>query len=267
MNKRIVIDNQEFELVPVVPVVNYKIGDWVLFNNGGTNPVVRKIVSDDAYRESKGGGKSLDEKYKEWMTEGASKQYKKDIVRKASSADIANHLIKMARAKGFVAGINIRGVDKTVFHKAVQGDLDYYYESDELAMSGMIIYKDGEWAEIQEEPKFSFGGYPIKFDVIIIHAGKKDVTKETTGTASELADILTNFFRPMPFGSVKVKYWTLKQCGNTNTIPTFHADNNDEYIDSITIGCLTGKYSELVEIYEHSQEILKNWKPAKGFDK
>lgn len=270
MSKTITIDNQEYELVPIA---KYKAGDWILFNNGGTKPVVRKIVEDDAYAESKGGGHSLDDKYKEWMTENAAKSYVKDIVGKAYFGEIRDHLRLMAKEKGIVKGVKARGVTKTVFHTLVQDDVDYYYDSDEFAMSGMIIYAKGIWAEIEKAPQFTFGGVPVEFDVKASHAPKGIEViikcKGVTGNATELAEILTHFFRPMSFGGVLVKKWTLKGEGYDTTIgiPSFYAGDSSAWVENITIGCLTGKYSELVAIYKQSQEILKNWKPAKGFDK
>ena len=40
-------------------------------------------------------------------------------------------------------------------------------------------------------------------------------------------------------------------------IPTWDANSDKSKVDEITIGCLTGKYSELVAIFEECQRLLK----------
>ena len=47
--KTIIIDNQEYELTPIN---KYKVGDWVIFNNGSIKPVIRKIVSEEEYNRA-----------------------------------------------------------------------------------------------------------------------------------------------------------------------------------------------------------------------
>lgn len=270
MNKTIIIDNEEFELVPVN---KYKVNDWIIYIDR-----VRKIVSSADYADSNGGSTSLNEKYGDWMTVDAAKQYKKDIKGKATAAEIKEHLVSLAIKKGLVKGAAIRSIYRSKYEEAPTDIYEYDSKNDELILTNnlsypMIIYSCGVWAEVMEQPKFTFGGYPVTFDVINTFSGKgnKEVTitcKGQTGKSGELANIITHFFRPMVFGSVYVKGWTMKDEYDTKVnIPSFYASEDRRYVDTVTIGCLTGKYSELVEIYKHSQEILKNWKPAKGFDK
>ncbi len=265
--KTITIDDQKYELVPIP---KYKPKDWIIFELHNGEREVRRIATDKEYDTSINSSKELDSKYYTWMTKSASEQYGTQIKRRASQKEIEEHLIKVARSKGFKADIRLKGIGKDDFHKAVQNTIDYFIDDDLLSMSGMIIYKDGEWAEIEKEPIFTFGGYPVEFDVKASHAPKGiEVTikcKGVTGNATEIANILTHFFRPMPFGSVVVTTWVLKG-GSSKIIPAFEANENATYVDTITIGCLTGKYTELEVIYNKSQDILKNWKPAKNFDK
>ena len=264
--KTIIIDNQEYELTPIN---KYKAGDWVIFNNGGIKTVIRKIVSEEEYKSIKNNVHNiLASKYVEWMSFNASTYFIKDIERKATKNEIKNHLADMARQKGLIKGTKVKrlgNLDDTTFVTIVQEDDDYYFEQDEYCKSGIILYSKGEWVTKIEEPKFSFGEHECTFKVV--SSGEKynfktiEVNcKGETGTHHEIENILTHYFRPVPFGKVLVKKWTPKNIMYINThlgIQTHGCNEDLKYIDTITIGCLTGTYKELNDIFNHCQKLLK----------
>jgi hypothetical protein len=260
MNKKIIIEGEEFELVPTKV---YKPGVWIVFNNRG-NLEIRNIISSEELKELK--HKEADDKYGSWMSEEAAKQYKDGIERKATPEEIYLYLKVLAQKKGLVKDASIRGIYKTKYHKATDDQYSYHPLTDELSMSGMVLYSQGFWADIEPEPVFTFGGLPVSFHMVDTFKGSGDkevviTCKGHIGKASELANILTHFFRPMPFGSVEVKAWTLKgqnshMCPDgTFKIPSFDANNNAAFVDDITIGCHTGKFSELEAIYKHAKPL------------
>lgn len=264
--KTIIIDNQEYQLIPID---KYKIGDWVIFQNGSIKPVIRKIISIEEYNSIKNDvNGTLVSKYGEWMTFNASIQFIKNIVRKATHVEIHKHLEEMARQKGLVKGTKVKRLsvlDNTTFVTIVQEDDDYYFEQDEYCKSGIILYSKGEWVSKIEEPKFTFGGNECTFKVI--SSGNKYNFKTVeinckgeTGTHHEIANILTHYFRPVPFGKVLVKKWIPKNIMYINShlgIQTHDANDDLKNIESITIGCLTGTYKELNDIYNHCLKLLK----------
>lgn len=262
MNKTIIIDNQEYELIPKI---NYKVGDWVIYSEKN---LVRKIVTNEAFSTKNGGSDLLNDSYKEWMTEGAAIEWKKEIKRKATESEIKQHLANFAKEKGLIKGAKVRrlaNLDNTTFVTIVQEDDDYYLEQDEYCKSGIILYSNGKWVEKIEEPKFTFGGYEVTFKVI--SSGEKYNFKTVeinckgeTGTHHQLGNILTHYFRPMPFGKVFVKRWLPKKATYIDIhlgIITHNANDDLANIESITIGCLTGTYKELKDIFEHCQTLLK----------
>lgn len=242
MNKTIIIDNQEYELIPKN---SYKVGDWVIYSEKN---IVRRIVEDDAYSDKNGGSDRLNRSFGEWMTEGAAKEWRKEIKRKATEYEIKTHLAKMAKEKGLIKGAKVKRLsvlDNSTFVTIVQEDDDYYLEQDEYCKSGIILYSKGQWVTKIEEPVFTFGGHGVSFKRVEV--GNKynfrtiEVTcKGETGTNSQISCILTHYFRPIQFGNVSVKSYSDKS-----------------RIDEVTIGCLTGKYSELVAIFDECQRLLK----------
>ena len=278
MNK-ITINNQDFvetnEIYPISdglyyknkwykPVKKYKIGDWVIFNLG-TGDVVRKIISNEEY-DIKNSSK-LNSDYREWMTERAADSNFKNIKRLATESEIKQHLSTLAKEKGLVKGAKVKRLsvlDNTTTN-IVQEDDDYYIEQDEYCKSGIILYSNGKWVEKIEEPKFTFGGYEVTFKVV--SSGEKYNFKTVeinckgeTGTHHQLANILTHYFRPIPFGRVFVKKWLPKKATYIDVhlgLNTFAANDDLANVEEVTIGCLTGKYKELVDIFNHCQKLLK----------
>lgn len=280
MSKKITIDNIQFEetneIYPIEnglwyqnkwykPINKYKTGDWVIYSEKN---LVRRIVADEAYSHFNGGHQSLENSYKEWMTENAAKEWGKEIKRKATESEIKQHLAQMAKEKGLIKGAKVKrlaNLGNTTFVTIVQGDDDYYLEQDEYCKSGIILYSNGQWVTKIEEPKFTFGGCGVSFNRVEV--GQKynfrtiEITcKGETGTNFQIANILTHYFRPMPFGNVFVKKWIPKNSLYTDIhlgINTHSANDDLKTVDKITIGCLTGTYKELKDIYEHCQTLLK----------
>ena len=282
MNK-ITINNQEFEetteIYPISdglyyknkwykPLKKYKIGDWVIYKLTETKDVVRKIISESEYKNAK-VVEELNQKYGKdnWMTDGASVEWIQYIKKLATESEIKQHLSNLAKEKGLVKGAKVKRLnvlDNTTTN-IVQEDDDYYIEQDEYCKSGIILYSNGKWVEKIEEPKFTFGGYEVTFKVV--SSGEKYNFKTVeinckgeTGTHHQLANILTHYFRPIPFGRVFVKKWLPKKATYIDVhlgLNTFAANDDLANVEEVTIGCLTGKYKELVDIFNHCQKLLK----------
>ena len=282
MNK-ITINNQEFEetnaSIPMTdwtwyqnkwykPLKKYKIGDWVIFKLTETKDVVRKIISESEYKNAK-VVEELNQKYGKdnWMTDGASVEWIQYIKKLATESEIKQHLSNLAKEKGLVKGAKVKRLsvlDNTTTDIFQEND-DYYIEQDEYCKSGIILYSNGKWVEKIEEPKFTFGGYEVTFKVV--SSGEKYNFKTVeincngeTGTHHELATILTHYFRPMKFGNVCVKRWTRKNQMCVDIYKGFDVNDVSEdlkIVDTVTIGCLTGTYAELVKIFNHCQTLLK----------
>ncbi|HMT02295.1 MAG TPA: hypothetical protein PKD00_03145 [Burkholderiales bacterium] len=113
-------------------------------------------------------------------------------------------------------------------------------------------------------PKFTFGKHECNFVLVKHHflPNTVEVTcKGETGTHLQIEEILKNYFRPCKFGNVEVKSFTYKNVMiNLNNIATIKVTDyayDINNVDEITIGCLTGKYKELVNIYNHCLTLLK----------
>lgn len=115
-------------------------------------------------------------------------------------------------------------------------------------------------------PKFTFGGYECSFKVISsgerYHFKTVEITcKGETGTHWQIEKILKNYFRPCKFGNVEVKQFTLKNMKMNLNSQLVIETNKECYdinnVDEIQIGCLVGKYSQLVDIYNHCLNLLK----------
>ena len=276
MNK-ITINNQDFvetnEIYPISdglyyknkwykPVKKYKIGDWVIFNLG-TGDVVRKIISNEEY-DIKNSSK-LNSDYREWMTERAADSNFKNIKRLATESEIKQHLSTLAKEKGLVKGAKVKRLsvlDNTTTN-IVQEDDDYYIEQDEYCKSGIILYSNGKWVEKIEEPKFTFGGYEVSFTIIPSNSRERqlkfvEVTcKGETGTHWQIEEILKNYFRPCKFGNVEVKSFSFKTWSSPLKREVIKQFNDLNEIDKIEIGCTTGTYRELYDIYQHCLTLLK----------
>jgi hypothetical protein len=235
--KTIIIDNQEYELTPIN---KYKVGDWVLFQNGSIKPIVRKIIEDKEYINYNSSA-LLDSIYKEWMTNRAANEHIKNIVRKATENEIKLHLADMARQKGLVKGAKVKrlGVlDDTTFVTIVQEDDDYYLEQDEYCKSGIILYSKGNWVTKIEEPKFTFGGHNVTFQ--FFNSSRIKITcKGEVGFHIEIEKILAAIYtynREYRFGNVILK---------------------KEPITTCKIGCLQGEVKDLEKIYKHCLILLE----------
>ncbi len=112
--------------------------------------------------------------------------------------------------------------------------------------------------------KYTFGGHDCTF-VLYQKSNTNDnyveVTfKDITGTHFQIEEILKNYFRPCRFGKVQVQSFSLKDKafsyknpGNIYSIPeSMDIDN----VDTITIGCVTGTYKELNNIYNYCLNLL-----------
>lgn len=280
---KIIIDEQEFietnEIYPISdglyyknkwykPIKRYKVGDWVIYKLTETKDVVRKLISESEYKNTK-IVEELNQKYGKdnWMTDGASVEWFQYIKRLATESEIKAHLSNLAKEKGLIKGAKVKRLsvlDNTTTN-IFQEDDDYYIEQDEYCKSGIILYSNGKWVEKIEEPKFTFGGQEVTFKVV--SSGEKYNFKTVeinckgeTGTHHQLANILTDYFRPMPFGKVFVKKWLPKKATYIDVhlgLNTFAANDDLANVEEVTIGCLTGKYKELVDIFNHCQKLLK----------
>lgn len=107
-------------------------------------------------------------------------------------------------------------------------------------------------------PKFTFGGHEVKCE-LFNGTRVKVVCKGEVGYHTEIEEILKNYFRPCKFGNVQVKSFKLSEDiqyldGKIDVInPKFDINN----VQEVTIGCLTGTYKELNDIYRHCLTILK----------
>lgn len=236
--KTIIIDNQEYELTPIN---KYKAGDWVIFNNGGIKPVIRKIVSEEYNSIKNNVYNILTSKYGEWMSFNASTYFIKDIERKATENEIKNHLADMARQKGLVKGAKVKRLgilDDTTFVTIVQEDDDYYFEQDEYCKSGIILYSKGNWVTKIKESEFTFGGHNVTFQ--FFNSSKIKVTcKEEIGFHTEIEKILAAIYtynKEYKFGNVSLK---------------------KEIITTCKIGCLQGEVKDLEKIYKHCLILLE----------
>jgi len=268
MNK-ITINNQEFEETTEI----YPISDGLWYQNKWYKPVEKFKVGDWITFWSEIDKTFYTSKIRKWSSHSYCKLNNglepfKHLLKKATSQEILEHFRTIAKEKGLVKGARVKRineVDKGAFVTIVQEDDDYYPESDEYAKSGIILYSNGKWVEKIEEPKFTFGGYEVTFKVV--SSGEKYNFKTVeincngeTGTHHELATILTHYFRPMKFGNVCVKRWTRKNQMCVDIYKGFDVNDVSEdlkIVDTVTIGCLTGTYAELVKIFNHCQTLLK----------
>lgn len=256
MNK-ITINNQEFEETSEI----YPISDGLWYQNKWYKPIEKFKVGDWVYCNN---SKSI---FKHTIYDNNLKR-----LRKATSQEILEHLRTLAKEKGLVKGAKVKGIQSNselLLHTIVQENDDYYLETDEYAKSGIILYSNGKWVEKVEEPKFTFGGYEVSFTIIPSNSRERqlkfvEVTcKGETGTHWQIEEILKNYFRPCKFGNVEVKSFTFIQTMSLNkgmnciTVTTNKPEEDIKYIDRITIGCLTGTYKELCNIYQHCLTLLK----------
>lgn len=106
------------------------------------------------------------------------------------------------------------------------------------------------------KPKLTFGGHEVKCE-LFNGTRVKVVCKGETGTHWQIEEILKNYFRPCKFGNVEVKSFTRFHYENATKFYCEPESKDLENIDKITIGCLTGTYKELYDIYQHCLTLLK----------
>lgn len=255
----------------------FKPNTWILYMDGNKN-IVRRIITDEEYATTKAKIPCiLDEKYGDWMVKSAVDEDKKKgwnyCLRTATKDEIHMHLFNMAMNKGFAKGVEVmnRG---TIIQDMNLNSTAYYPKDDQFFCGGICLYQNGFWAMIKEKPKFMFGGYEVKFKVepqgIRYNSKTVEVTcKSETGTHYDISQILNFYNRPIKFGKVRVKGYTLNSMDsigldvpNNKTIikDVWEANNDIRNIDEITIGCLTGKYSELCDIFTECSRLLKETK-------
>jgi hypothetical protein len=108
----------------------------------------------------------------------------------------------------------------------------------------------------KHKPKLTFGGYEVKCD-LFNGTRVKVVCKGEVGYHTEIEEILKNYFRPCKFGNREVKSFTWSNGFTRNKIEVIRFENDLYAIDKIEIGCITGTYKELVDIYNHCLNLLK----------
>lgn len=255
--KKIVMEGIEYNLVPVTtPVVvetpEYKVGDWVIYKLSIGKCVTRMIIADGNYASI--GSDKLDKMYQEWMTIGAARANKSHIVKHATQGQIQNHLIELAKKKGYdkatkVASVITGGSFDFNFEK-----LTYEERTKGFNDGNVTIYKDGQWGQILEttiEKKFVFG----REEVIVTKSDNGTFLikcKGEVGTYNQLTSIILEPFKSNLFGTVSVKSFNL----HNDTIPTSNLviKPYELIVNNITIGCLTGSYKELLDIYNYIKE-------------
>ena len=258
MNNTIKIDGIEYNLVPIEKKEEikkrYKVQDWVVFNSSIYGDLIRKIVTNNDYKII--GGSQLTNIYGDWMTEDATVTVG-SYVKPATKEQIETHLIQLAEKKGYDKAKKVRSV---VYIEDIYDlnfkKLQYHFKEDALHDSTVTIYKNGKWAEIikEEEKKFTFGGQEVKITKNIYNTYNIKCKNEE-GTFHQLTCIILDPFKEQSFGNVSVKSLTLF----TNIITTTKLviKPYETMVNTITIGCLTGTYKELLNIYNHILE-LKN---------
>jgi len=125
--------------------------------------------------------------------------------------------------------------------------------------------KAQEYIDKHKPKTFTFGGYECSFKVEhkipTLGSGFGKIVKITckgeTGTHWQIEEILKNYFRPCKFGNVEVQSFTWSNIFRNNKIEVIRLENDLYAIDKIKIGCLTGTYKELNDIYNHCLNLLK----------
>ena len=200
------------------------------------------------------------------MTIGATVEFQKDI-RPATFDEIHKHLTNILVCNTDINDQDILVFNNHEFRYLHSRLLAYCPKTDTLRLSGAehrkIIYQNGVWATKQIEKKqFFFGEHRVEF---FPTTDGKDVTLKCNGytdNLSSLRSLVNNPTQEWPIGSHKVKGYTIKgDLDNKKTMPTIPFTNWIEHfsahIDEVIIGCMTGKYSELVDIYNHAKSLIK----------
>ncbi len=123
----------------------YKVGDWVRFFIDGHIKRVEQLVPKVLF--SNGSHARIG-----FMEENHSDY------RLATKEEIESHLIKEAEKRGFKVGVKINNTNIEDWLIVESGEIlehrfKYNATFDWLSMQGWILYKQGKWATILEEPK------------------------------------------------------------------------------------------------------------------
>lgn len=258
---------------------------WILYMDGNKN-IVRRIINDDEYFKSISRlesalenkyGEALDEKYGDWMIHSAVIEDKKKgwnyCLRTATNNEIHKHLLKIALKKGFAKGVEVMNRGTIVANLDLASTM-YYSKNDQFFCAGICLYQNGYWGVIKEKPKFTFGGQEVTFQTFSTGGTYSTKTiqvicKGEIGTHYDISQILTYYNRPIKFGTVRVKGYTLKSNSDIKwdapsdviiVNKVWEANDDINKIEEVTIGCLIGKYKELVTIFEECQRLLKESK-------
>ena len=157
-------------------IQKFKVGEWIYFYNSNTSEGIVRYKSDrgdtDEYYHICGSSESIIE----GKSNGCYISIKECT--KATNEQIKRILTKVAIYKGFKKGIYIDNTNLGFYVKnkscGSNFSLDEYY----LLLGDWIIYKDGVWATIVEQPKSKV----LKF-------GELDVTIEGTIAKTKYGDI------------------------------------------------------------------------------
>ena len=256
MNNTIKIDGIEYNLVLVEKKEEvkqeYKPGDWVYYTK---MQEVRKVVENNTYINTT--SKELYDMYGSWMTMGAINQHY-NIVRMATKEEIENHLIELAKKKEYNTAKKVISVMHSLTYILTFNKLTYNHKNDILSDGVVSIYQNGKWAKIvkEKEKKFTFGGQEVILSITYNNTHLISCKNEV-GTFNQLTSIILNPFQINDFGSVYSK--SIMTLPNTAyiTLTNNPIDKYKKLITTISIGCLVGTYTELLDIYNHLVELNK----------
>lgn len=254
MYNTIQIDGITYNLVP-----QYKVGDWVVYLK---NNEIRRVITND---EAKERGKVV-ATFGSYMTIGATVEFQKDI-RPATFDEIHKHLTNILVCNTDINDQDILVFNNHEFRYLHSRLLAYCPKTDTLRLPGPehrnIIYQNGVWATKQiEEKQFFFGEHKVKFTVSNDFKNVTLTCNNYSDTLSELEAIVKNPTIDNRIGGYNVKGFTLRgELDAKKTMPAFPKTNDinfyKTYIDEVIIGCTVGKYSELVDIYNHAKSLIK----------
>jgi hypothetical protein len=87
----------------------------------------------------------------------------------ATNEEVEAALIKEAKKRGFKEGVEAKGLNH---FKMINGyDFHWFIDYNVLHFQNQLIYKEGQWASIIEEPKVVINGYEMKQEGDIITFG------------------------------------------------------------------------------------------------
>lgn len=126
-----------------------EIGDYIIVE--GTN-VDDRYNGSLAVIENKNGSN----KHSYWAVGVAGRMYNPNGMyscgRKATCEEVETALIKEAKKRGFKEGVSCVWKEDGIYHRNMNGDLEYSIEGGYLKVGSYIIFDEGKWAKIIEEP-------------------------------------------------------------------------------------------------------------------